>query len=333
MLERNLQHGICLLHFDEIIFGHLFVFYCGPSTGPGVFKTELGQQVTCISQNLKPITNYKQVKSIFDWSSLLHDTKLQQNHDIQYFFNMAYSISQPNGREFLLKKYGENPPGPGTQDGSRFLNDSAGVLRLYIQTKNPSKELYRLVYISLNFYGPLHFEIKRNPCITNGAKHFFRAMQLFSGLTQDEQAAASKYFISNSFMASFESIGLCAMFDRDPKIRQWAYGKINAARALHNPNEIRKFIKPKSLKWTAKNYIELYDPLVDNYSPPLLADFTNKQLRDHAFGIKPLPYPESCPTVTDKNGFTFRLPNIPCHATNTGTIIHSISLTCFYIIF
>ena len=83
MLERNLQHGICLLHFDEIIFGHLFVFYCGPSTGPGVFKTELGQQVTCISQNLKPITNYKQVKSIFDWSSFLQDTKLKQMSRVQ----------------------------------------------------------------------------------------------------------------------------------------------------------------------------------------------------------------------------------------------------------
>ena len=197
-------------------------------------------------------------------------------------------------------------------------------MRAYIQSENPSYELYRLTYISLNFYGPLHFEIKRYPCITNGAKHFFRAIQLFRNLTKDEQAAGTKYFLNNSFMASFESVGLCAMFDKDPNIRIWAFKHINVARTLHNPSEVRQFIKPKSLNWSAKRFIELYDPLVDNYAPPLLADFTLEQIKNHAYGIKALPYPEGNPTITDSKGFVFRLPNIPCHATNTGIIFRYI---------
>ena len=305
-----------MLHFGEIIFKCELKFYCGTTTGPGKFKTELGIDISEVSDNLKPMVDFKQVHSEF-FESLplkMDDTAIDfyfkqfdgllQNHDVKYFFTLAFAISIPNGRNFLLKKYGEIPPGPGTQDGSRFLNDAAGAMRCYIQSENPSPELYRIVYISLNLYGPLHFEIKLKPNITNGAKHFYYAMQLCLGLSKVEQKAMEKHFYINSFMAHSESVLLSAIYDDNPKIRQWGLEKIRISRALHDENIVRQFIRPKTLNWKAKNYTELYDPTVDNTSPPLLKPYDNDRLKRHHLGIDPLPKPTAL-----------------CHATNTGTYV------------
>ena len=234
---------------------------------------------------------------------------LLQNHDVAYFFTLAFAISIPNGRSFLQKKYGKIPPAPGTQDGSRFLNDGSGAMRVYIQTESPSLELYRIVYIALNFYGPLHIEIKREPNITNGAKHFFRAMQLLKGLDKKEQAHCKKHFEINSFMAHFENVALSAIYDTDSKIRKWAFEKICVANNLNDPSSVRQFIKPKTLNWEAKHYTELFDPLAINSVPPLLQEYTKdrngfKILQKHVITGTELP-----------------IPKLKCHSTSTGTYI------------
>ena len=169
------------------------------------------------------------------------------------------------------------------------------------------------MYIALNFYGPLHIEIKRHPNIINGAKHFFRAMQLFTGLSQKEQSYAKKHFEINSFMAHFESIGLCAIYDNDKNIRKWALEKIRAAYLSSDNSTVRKFIKPTNLNWNAKHYIDLYDPKVSNTVPPLLQDYTKssqglKLLEKHVITGRELPILE-----------------IKCHTTLTGR-----SYICMY---
>ena len=74
-------------------------------------------------------------------------------------------------------------------------------------------------------------------------------------------------------MAHFENIALAAIYDKDPKIRKWAFDKIRAAKRLEDPSNVRQFIKPKRLNWNAKHYTELYDPFSIDTVPPLIARF------------------------------------------------------------
>ena len=63
------------------------------------------------------------------------------------------------GPEYLIELVGENPDLPSQMHSARWLNTGSHAMRLYVQSTNPSQELKRLVFVTLNWYGPLFFLI------------------------------------------------------------------------------------------------------------------------------------------------------------------------------
>ena len=60
----------------------------------------------------------------------------------------------------------------------RWITSASCILRLYAQTKNPSKWLVKMVGYILNIYAPALFTIRKSPNITNGSRHLFNMIQL-----------------------------------------------------------------------------------------------------------------------------------------------------------
>ena len=59
---------------------------------------------------------------------------------------------------------------------ARWFTLAIRILRLYLQEKNPSKSLKKMVNFIVTWYFPMHFNIKMKPSIVHAAVHFFDAI-------------------------------------------------------------------------------------------------------------------------------------------------------------
>ncbi|GBN23328.1 hypothetical protein AVEN_212646-1 [Araneus ventricosus] len=58
-LKRPLQWFICLLHFNELPFKHLFEYFDGETTRPAAFSEKIGKQLT--NSEKSPIINFEEI--------------------------------------------------------------------------------------------------------------------------------------------------------------------------------------------------------------------------------------------------------------------------------
>ncbi len=168
---------------------------------------------------------------------------------------------------------------PGALNQARWLTKANRILRFYISSPNPSKELIMITSFILTFYAPIWFHIKEHSSCIDGAKNFFFILQLLKDQPPQIQNVVRPVLKRNSFWAHPENIMLCQIHANDISIRQDAISKVIRAREYaRNEQEpkLRKFISP-TIDWNASNYFTMAE-CESVTLPPLLSEYTEDQL-------------------------------------------------------
>ena len=299
---------MCLLHFNEIVYKKVFFFYDGVAEGPGCYRGPIGCIITSKDRVLGPIVRYKKVQGKVPVVSKEFYDNLSQ--DQAYFYEICHAV-QGNWNQFpahLITK------SPGVIHQARWVTNASNVLRLYVETENPGRELVRLVHIILNLYGPSFFKIKMNYQVYKGAENYHFILKCANQtLFQNEKAVVKDAFETNSYMAHAEFVLLNALFDPNDTRRETAVQYIirDRKRRLRD-GRIRQFIKPETINFRAQDYWNLVDwnsiNPYDITEPPLTFDLDEQALR-------------SC--ITEKDNLT--LARIPCHSQNVERLVKTTS--------
>lgn len=339
-LGRALQISICLLHFIELIFKALFFKLDGPSLGPDSYAGDCGKQISKMSKDpeneLKPFVQFATIEGPAEILQLDETDPIFQNKDVRTLFKYCKAVMTGDTTGLDYKS-------PfGHLNLARWVTSCCGLVRLYMQTNEPSEVLLRLVNFIINFYLPIWIGVKKDPHITKGSIHFLKAILLsrevlstkpfkrpnykqsksktysISGdVSYNEQEIANKVFANNPYWCHPENILLAAIFSDDIDTRQWALQKIKEIRLRNsNDDDIRKFVplgdyinfKAKSIKdmlYWSRIPIELIT------EPPMLKRFTMQELEAHVIGIKSIV-----------------LANVPCHSTNVERAVKNTTEAC-----
>ena len=120
-----------------------------------------------------------------------------QNQDLKKFFWLVKMIVSGVRDPRLL-----NMRLP-TIHKARWLTTAIRILRLYVQTENPSNNMKKVVKFIILWYFPLFCEIKRKPLIQDAPRHFFNAIgknfKLMCINTRDGSVNRIRFFGSGEF--------------------------------------------------------------------------------------------------------------------------------------
>ncbi|GBN60657.1 hypothetical protein AVEN_178702-1 [Araneus ventricosus] len=83
--QRLLQWFICLLHFNELPFKHLFEYLDGETTGPALFSGKIGKQLANCEK--LPIINFKPIES-----DEININRTDLSKDQQYLLDIVRAI-------------------------------------------------------------------------------------------------------------------------------------------------------------------------------------------------------------------------------------------------
>ena len=121
---RPLQRMICLFHFNELPFRHLFEFYFGKTTGPRTFGDEFGNKIIQDLTKL-PIVNYSPISGS-SIENLTEQVIRELTNDQKYLYNISKAIEN-DPKCFPISLVDLNP---GTINHARWLTRANRILRL-----------------------------------------------------------------------------------------------------------------------------------------------------------------------------------------------------------
>ncbi|GBM81798.1 hypothetical protein AVEN_145964-1 [Araneus ventricosus] len=91
-----LQWNICLLHFNELPFRHIFQHIDGQTAGPKSFSGPIGQQLTCYEK--LPVVDYELIDCI------ISDIDRNLSKYQQYFLDISNAITLGHCPEGMSKR-------------------------------------------------------------------------------------------------------------------------------------------------------------------------------------------------------------------------------------
>ncbi|GBO18220.1 hypothetical protein AVEN_71696-1 [Araneus ventricosus] len=147
---RPLKWNICLLHFNELPFRHIFQHIDCQTAGPNSFSGLIGQQLTCYEK--LPVVDYEPI----DWSIPDIERNLL-SRDQQYLLDISNAITLGRCPEDLANL----DPGPLS-------------LRLHTSSSDPSGNLKEIVGFILKSYMSVWFAIKKSKYFTDGQNMSFK---------------------------------------------------------------------------------------------------------------------------------------------------------------
>ena len=154
-LGRNLSRAFCLIHFIELPFKILMKHYLGDTTGPSARDGMLGEDISELPSNAREMVDFETISGNLEEV----DKELIDNYDQYYAYHLAMGIQK--GAEYLRQIFKGTPPLPSKLYHARFLLTALHIMRLYIQSNDPSDDLKRAVTICVKWYIPLFFWIKK----------------------------------------------------------------------------------------------------------------------------------------------------------------------------
>ena len=217
--------------------------------------------------------------------------------DQKYLFNMCKAIEIGQCSDDLaLQK-----PGPVVH--SRWLTTANRLLRLYVATDNPSKNLVELVTYVMTVYAPLWFHIKTRSACTEGSRHFWRLIQFSRYLKAELKKIVDPVIARNGYFCHSENILLAMLADERNHVRELGCRRILAARKENSSKTLRQFRVP-NVNFEARDYIDLVNwNNEDRCEPPMTKHLPESELQD---------------CVKNKNNqLVKRLPQFPCHTQAT----------------
>lgn len=264
---RPLQWSVCLLHFNELPFRHIFQHIDGQTAGPKSFSGPIGQQLTGCEK--LPVVQYESVDCFIpdvDRKTL--------SKDQQYLLDISKAIKSGHCPEDLSIR------DPGPLSHSRWLTAANRVLRLYTSLPDPSENLKQIVVFILKSYMPVWFTIKKSKYFTDGPKHVFLAIQTSRYLPDDLLKVVNAVIERNAFFAHPENLLLAMIVDEREHIRELGYRRILKARQTASKGKtIRNFVPPK-INFQATDYTEIIHwntCLV--YPPPMLREVCEDDIK------------------------------------------------------
>lgn len=271
----SLHWFICQLHSNELPLRHLFKFLDGDTSGPRAFSGAIGKLL--IDCEKLPLHTFSAIHSA-NIPSKLSDISSDQ----AYLLEICRAVSTGVCNTELVHR------SPGKMAHSRWVTTANRILRLYISTVNPSKQLLILATFVVQVYGPMWFEIKRNSLVTNAPSNLFKAITLSRYLPEYLKKIIDPVMARNAYFAHPENILLEMLNDERPHIRQLAVCRILKARSNSASNELRTFMVPK-INFEANDYIELINwQETSVYEPPITKKLTSDELPKFYINFKNL---------------------------------------------
>lgn len=264
---RPLQWSICLLHFNELPFRHIFQHIDGQTAGPKSFTGPIGHQLTGCEK--LPVVCYEPI----DCSIPDIDRNLLSK-DQQYLLDISGAITLGHCPEDLANR------DPGPLSHSRWLTAANRILRLYISSSDPSGNLKEIVGFILKSYMPMWFSIKKSKYFIDGPRHVFQVIQTSRYLPGELLQVVDPVIERNAFFAHPENILLAMIVDEREHIRELGYRRILKARqTVLKKKTVRNFIPP-NLNFQASDYTEIINwNSCALYPPPILRGLNEDDIK------------------------------------------------------
>jgi len=163
---------------------------------------------------------------------------------------------------------------------SRWLTTANRLLRLYVSTEKPSRNLVHLATFIMRVYAPMWFAIKSKPSCKDGARHVFNMIQKSRYMSPAHKKIIDPVIQRNAYFAHTENLLLCMVRDERAPIRELALRRILKARKEKDETDcsVRQFVVPK-LNVDAKDYTEIVEWMSCKVTePPILRNMTNDEL-------------------------------------------------------
>lgn len=290
-LQKPLHWFVCLLHFNELPFRHLFAkidssVSTGPKSATGAITKAIVEVNNPVHMDmtdfsklyyyfkfvfnkkifipLSQVVNFRPIPGLVEEHLPADIANFVLSSDEKYLYEMAVAVSSGVCPLELANKL------PGPIHHARWLTKACRILRMYVATENPSKNLIDLVTFILRVYVPMYFNVKHKNSCTNGSVHFFNLVRWSRYLPPAHFALVKKVCIDNAYFAHCENVLLAMIFDADREIRKLGYRKI-----LQSRNEgddefgiAREYVAPRIMFDTCQNYCDIIDWDLPFTEPP-----------------------------------------------------------------
>lgn len=133
---------------------------------------------------------------------------------------------------------------PGPISHSRWLTKANRLLRLYVSTENPSRNLKILATYIMKVYVPMHFNIKYYNSVVFGSVLFYKFIRWIQYLDTNLRGVVNNAIKDNSYYAHSENILLAMLFDDKKKRHETSLSrKFYTTEEICTTRHILEFIK------------------------------------------------------------------------------------------
>lgn len=269
-LQRELHWLVCLLHTHECILGNIIGFIDGKTTGPGSYVGEVMRAAK--DCHLRAVTQFVPIK--FDAEMNVDSDGL--TNDQRYLFEIAKIVDSGIINSHLCSLR------PGPIHNARWMTTASRILRVYVSTEAPSRNLQLLVKYITKVYVPIWFDIKSQHWWYYGAKHLFNILHRSKKHVPELFNTVKKYVLFNSYYFHPENVLIAMISEGEKSVRRGAYAKIIECRRHRADSEhLRIFAKPQGaqLDFKADTYFNiLLWPKIEISEPPYTKRFTIEEL-------------------------------------------------------
>lgn len=308
-LQRPLQWIVCLLHANELPLRHMIRELDGTTKSPNAFSGPIGSQLP--EWRGKPIVRFQRIDFVCPENINLADF----NSDQLYLLEMCKAISNGNCPQELAER------SPGKLSHSRWTTAGNLLLRLYVSTRNPSKNLKLLTEYVIKVYAPMIFNIKYKPSVTQGAIHFTELVKLSRCMPNNVLHIIDPVIKRNAFFAHSENVILAMLDDDRQFIRELALHRIIQARAQRSTT-MRIFAVP-GLNFNATDYVDIIDwGASPTHEPPLLKSIEISN--DNVMELAKKKFSDA--------DFGKQIAKIPCHSQAVERCVKLVSETSMSVI-
>jgi len=286
-LQKPVQWFVCQLHANELPLRHLMQYLDGTTSGPRSFSGIIGAALA----HCETLTIIQFEVITTQLPEINKKIRKDLSTDQQYLYDICQAVSCGTCSNCLANRE------PGTLSHSRWLTTANRILRLYIATNNPTKNLFILAEFVMKVYAPMWFQIKIHHSCKDGAKHVFDTITKSRYLSDELKNVIDPVIQRNSYFGHPENILLTMITDDRKFVRELGLRRILIARKKNSRN-IRKFAIP-NFNFEATEYYEMIDwQNWDQTEPPITKGISEETLKQMVL--------DGAPEVLE-------FPKFPCH--------------------
>ena len=271
-VNKSLHWFVCLLHMNELPLRHLLIHLDGTTHGPNSFSGPIGKLLKNVDL---PIVSFQPIEG-----NLLSNIDADDlSTDQRYLHEMCQAITSGH----CSSELGNRKPGPICH--SRWLTTASRILRLYVSTEKPDKNLVILVTYIQKVYAPIWFEVKSKHSCTDGSRHLFRMVQYTRYLPIELKKIVDPVIQRNAYFAHPENLLISMATDERLHIRQLALRRVLAARAISDETDDKstvRMFKIPPLNFEATDYTDIIDwSSIKSAEPPMFRSIESTQLKNN----------------------------------------------------